>query len=481
MSEEQHSVKTQRDQGMEELLANLAGADISNALTMPNSVAIEFHPYSRLFPLMEGCELAGLVADIQENGLRVPIVLLGNRILDGRNRYRACMEAGIRPVFEQYTGDDPLGNVLSANLHRRHLTESQRGMVASALATMRQGARTDIAQVCAMSQEQAAKRLAVSRRTVQYACTVREQGIPELVRRAERGEINVSLAARIAKMPQEQQRRVTALDPAALRGAVKQAVPADRKIAAPPFTPNTDDIVLWANEQARALRAAGQTSTNRAIDWENVAQAIEALGKNSSSDLANCIPTVLLHLVKLDIAAWDHGGKAAWRKKIDHARNEIRRLLAAAPSLQPTVRGVIGATLDGAKEVALKQLHVGKRRVIDLAGLSYTQEQVIDDWFPELPPKQLSEDPYAAERITQTAASKVGLRAHKSTLRRNNLGGFQLIDRASAVVAGEKFDLTEKQVLEICANRREMMMVEEREKGASRSLSRTGRGPQVAP
>ena len=352
------------------------------------------------------------------------------------------MEAGIRPVFEQYTGDDPLGNVLSANLHRRHLTESQRGMVASALATMRQGARTDIAQVCAMSQEQAAKRLAVSRRTVQYACTVREQGIPELVRRAERGEISVSLAARIAKMPQEQQRRVTALDPAALRGAVNQAVAADRKIAAPPFTPNTDDIVLWANEQARALRAAGQTSTNRAIDWENVAQAIEALGKNSSSDLANCIPTVLLHLVKLDIAAWDHGGKAAWRKKIDHARNEIRRLLAAAPSLQPTVRGVIGATLDGAKEVALKQLHVGKRRAIDLAGLSYTQEQVIDDWFPELPPKQLSEDPYAAERITQTAASKVGLRAHKSTLRRNNLGGFQLIDRASAVVAGEKFDLT---------------------------------------
>jgi hypothetical protein len=143
-------------------------------------------------------------------------------------------------------------------------------------------------------------------------------------------------------------------------------------------------------------------------------------------------------------------------EKIDHSRNEIRRLLAAAPSLQPTVRGVIGASLDDAKEAALKELHAGKRRVIDLAGLSYTQEQVIDDWFPELPPKLLSEDPYAAERITQAAASKVGLRAHKSTLRTNNLGGFQLIDQAFAVVAGENFSLTEKQVLEICANRREM-------------------------
>ena len=105
MSEEQHSVKTQRDQGMEELLANLAGADISNALTMPNSVAIEFHPYSRLFPLMEGCELAGLVADIQENGLRVPIGTAGqpdprrSQPLPGLHGGRH--QAGFRTVYRR--------------------------------------------------------------------------------------------------------------------------------------------------------------------------------------------------------------------------------------------------------------------------------------------------------------------------------------------------------------------------------------------
>jgi hypothetical protein len=84
MSEERYSVETQRAKGMEGLLANLAGVDISNALTMPNSVAIEFHPYSRLFPLMEGYELACLVADIQKNGLRMPIVVLDNRSGDVR-------------------------------------------------------------------------------------------------------------------------------------------------------------------------------------------------------------------------------------------------------------------------------------------------------------------------------------------------------------------------------------------------------------
>ncbi len=70
--------------------------------------------------------------------------MLGDKILDGRNRFRACKKAGIAARFKNYAGDNPLAFVLSANLKRRHLNESQRADIAAKLANMRQGARTDL-------------------------------------------------------------------------------------------------------------------------------------------------------------------------------------------------------------------------------------------------------------------------------------------------------------------------------------------------
>lgn len=75
---------------------------------------------------MEGAELAALVSDITANGLIEPITVLDGMILDGRNRYHACIAAQVEPAFTPFSGDDPAAYVVSANLHRRHLSQEQK-------------------------------------------------------------------------------------------------------------------------------------------------------------------------------------------------------------------------------------------------------------------------------------------------------------------------------------------------------------------
>jgi ParB-like chromosome segregation protein Spo0J len=88
---------------------------------------------------MEGDEYGRFADDIKKRGLQEPIVLHEHQILDGRNRYKACKQLGLTPQTKPYTGNDPLGYVLSANFHRRHLNESQRAMVAARVVTTKLG------------------------------------------------------------------------------------------------------------------------------------------------------------------------------------------------------------------------------------------------------------------------------------------------------------------------------------------------------
>lgn len=93
----------------------------------------ELHPLCTLFPRLEGSEFQALCNDIRENGLRNPIVLHNGMILDGGNRYRACIESGIEPIFQEFTEGNLVSFVLSANLHRRHMSPGQQAaIVASA-------------------------------------------------------------------------------------------------------------------------------------------------------------------------------------------------------------------------------------------------------------------------------------------------------------------------------------------------------------
>lgn len=89
----------------------------------------ELHPLCTLFPRLSGAEFDALRDDIAANGLSQPIVLLDGQILDGGNRYRACIDAGVEPKFSKFTGGNIVSFVLSANLHRRHMSAGQQAAI----------------------------------------------------------------------------------------------------------------------------------------------------------------------------------------------------------------------------------------------------------------------------------------------------------------------------------------------------------------
>ena len=165
------------------------------------------HPYAELFPMMDKKSLQRLVASIRDDGLEQPIVTFEGKILDGRNRDLACTNAKIKPRYVKYKGTDALGYVIRANLHRRHLTTSQRQSIAAEVATLKRGANQHT-QKCTPSIKQAAEMFNVSKRGVDNAKKVKEED-PEAFKRIKAGEQTVGEAV-AALYPKEQDTRTRA-------------------------------------------------------------------------------------------------------------------------------------------------------------------------------------------------------------------------------------------------------------------------------
>src|SRR5262249_12835749 len=187
------------------------------------SPALKAHPLANFFPLRERAELEALVTDIKAQGLREPVMVFEDMILDGRNRYRACQSAGIEPTFTTYTGDDPVSYVISINLRRRHLDESQRAMVAAKLEQYEHGGdrKSDQDANLHLDRGGASSLLNVSERTVASAAKVLDRGAPELVQAVEHGDASVSAAAEVATLPEPEQREVLAGGDKAVKAKAK--------------------------------------------------------------------------------------------------------------------------------------------------------------------------------------------------------------------------------------------------------------------
>lgn len=168
---------------------------------------IEVHPAAELFPLMHGVEFDELVADIAAHGQRDAIVLTPDgQLLDGRNRWRACAKAGVDPATRTEAAE-PWAYVISTNVHRRHLNESQRAMLATRIAQRANGERRRPASSIGEADPrplpptrvEAAHLLSVGATSIDRAAVVRKLGTDNLQHAVERGDVPVYTAARVAR------------------------------------------------------------------------------------------------------------------------------------------------------------------------------------------------------------------------------------------------------------------------------------------
>jgi len=158
------------------------------------------HSVAELFPEMDAESYEAFKEDIRANKQSEPIVLWKKQLIDGRHRLRACNELGIKPIVVDIPDDDdPLAYVLSHNLHRRHLSTSQRAMIAAKIATLSHGGdRKSADQGANLPLDFAASQLNVSPRSVKSAKQVIEHGSKAVQKAVEQGKLAVSTAAELA-------------------------------------------------------------------------------------------------------------------------------------------------------------------------------------------------------------------------------------------------------------------------------------------
>jgi hypothetical protein len=212
-----------------------------------NLTELQVHPVASIFPMMSDEEYQGLKDDIEANGQQEPIIVWQKQVIDGRNRLKACVELELKPVWIAIDDEaDPVQYVLSHNLHRRHLTTSQRAMVGAKLrdiydrqaAERKQSTQVKNGKTPSISgggnitttgggkaRDKAGEAIAVSGSTIDKATKVLKEGTPEQVAAVEQGKVTVSkaakdVAAKTAPEPSKRERDLEAFRKA--KSAAKQ-------------------------------------------------------------------------------------------------------------------------------------------------------------------------------------------------------------------------------------------------------------------
>lgn len=145
------------------------------------------------------------------------------------------------------------------------------------------------------------------------------------------------------------------------------------------------DFVRWSEEQARIIRDAGRAGTNLPIDWENVAEEIDSLGRSQRRELRSRLRTLIAHLMKLE-ASPSTEPRNAWLETVFAQRAQIEDLLDDSPSLRAELSEAIAGALPDALDEARRSLDIrGEHPRVALDALRYSGDEILGDWLPQTP------------------------------------------------------------------------------------------------
>jgi hypothetical protein len=176
---------------------------LTKSIPVPdNWKRLKHHPLSCLVEFGTGISMDALVGHMREIGYDddEPVVLCDGKILAGRHRHAAAIDAEVTPTFREFTGKDPRQYVYKDAI-RRHLDTSQRAIIAACLVNHEAGRPKESTgnQVDSLTREEAAKILNVSTNSIDQASTVLANGTPEYIEAVKSGEMSVNAAAKQLK------------------------------------------------------------------------------------------------------------------------------------------------------------------------------------------------------------------------------------------------------------------------------------------
>lgn len=92
------------------------------------------------------------------------------------------------------------------------------------------------------------------------------------------------------------------------------------------------DFYAWAMEQAARLREAAASGASLPLDWENLAEEIESIGRREQIEVTSRLARIIEHLLMLELspADWPRNG---WKRSVNQQRTSLTRVLRDSPSL----------------------------------------------------------------------------------------------------------------------------------------------------